>query len=76
MPMSSTEISAYRKHLRELLDRIEKQTFFCAYPDDLIQEWPMKYSGAAVKKIANVKTLIKDMPYLVVQLYESKNNAK
>ncbi len=37
MTISSAELSNHRKCLRQLLDKIEKQAFCCAYPDSLIQ---------------------------------------
>ena len=73
MNMSSTEISQHRKYLRELLDKIEKHAFFCAYPDDLIQGVASEVYRRCGKK--GCKCTDDDKrhgPYLVVQLYDNK----
>lgn len=73
MPMSNTEISAYRKHLRDLLDHIEKQTFFCAHADDLIQGVANEVFRCCGKKNCKCENIDqRHGPYLVVQLYEHK----
>lgn len=71
--MSKVEICEYRKHLRILLDSIERHAFFCAYQDDLIQGVASKVFRRCGKK--NCKCKNDDErhgPYLVVQLYDNK----
>ncbi|HLC07137.1 MAG TPA: DUF6788 family protein [Candidatus Babeliales bacterium] len=74
MTMSRDEISKHRKHLRELLGKIEKQAFFCAHTDDLIQgvaSEVFRRCGKKGCKCADDDTK-RHGPYLVVQLYENK----
>jgi len=73
MTMSSTEISEHRKYLRELLDKIEKHVFFCAYADDLIQGVASEVFRRCGKKNCKcANDAERHGPYLVVQLYENK----
>ena len=72
--MSTTELSAHRKRLRELLDHIEKLSFVCAYPDPLIQGTPgevFRSCGRATCRCAKNPTQ-KHGPYLVIQVYKDK----
>jgi hypothetical protein len=73
MTMSNAEISKHRKYLRELLDKIEKHTFFCTYPDDLIQGVASEVFRRCGKKNCKcTNDADRHGPYLVVQLYENK----
>lgn len=71
--MSNTEISKYRKYLRELLNDIEKHAFFCAYSDDLIQGVASEvYRRCGKKGCGCTNDAERHGPYFVIQLYENK----
>lgn len=73
MGLSNTEVSKYRKNLRQLLAKIEKRAFFCAYPDPLIQGVASEVFRRCGKKNCKcVNDADRHGPYLVVQLYENK----
>lgn len=73
MKLSTNELSNHRKHLRQLLDKIEKQAFFCAYPDPLIQGVASEvYRRCGKKNCKCINEADRHGPYLVIQIYEDK----
>jgi hypothetical protein len=73
MTLSNTELSNHRKRLRQLLDKIEKQAFFCAYSDPLVQGVASEvYRRCGKKNCKCVNKADQHGPYLVIQIYENK----
>lgn len=74
MSMSREEVSNCRKRLKELLNKIEKLAFHCAYPDDLVQGVASEAFKRCGKKGCKCLEDISKRhgPYLIIQLYEDK----
>ena len=73
MLLSTTELSNHRQRLHQLLDKIEKQVFFCAYADPLIQGVAGEVFRRCGKKNCKcVNDADRHGPYLIVQVYEDK----
>ena len=73
MSLSTTELSSHRKRLRQLLDKIEKQAFVCAYADPLIQGVASEvYRRCGKKNCKCTNEADRHGPYLVIQVYEDK----
>ena len=72
--ITSTELSKYRQCLRQLIDRIDKMAYQCAYSDALIQGTPSEVFRTCGQK--NCQCLSdrskRHGPYLVVQTYQDK----
>lgn len=72
--ITSTELSKYRQRLRQLIDRIDKMAYQCAYSDPLIQGTPNEVFRTCGQK--NCKCLSEPAqrhgPYLVIQTYQDK----
>ena len=72
--ITSTELSKYRRRLRELVDSIDKLAFVCAYSDPLIQGTPGEVYRTCGQK--NCKCAAdpasRHGPYLVIQIYQEK----
>lgn len=72
--MTSTELSNYRRRLKQLTDRINTLAFQCAYSDALIQGTPNEVFRTCGQK--NCKCLSdpakRHGPYLVIQTYQEK----
>lgn len=74
MAMSTTALSAHRKQLRQLLDKIEKLSFQCAYTDPLVQGTPGEVFRTCGQKTCKCNTdpAQRHGPYLVIQIYQDK----
>lgn len=74
MRMSTTRLSSHRHRLRQLLDKIEKLSFQCAYADPLIQGTPGEVFRTCGQKNCKCATDSAERhgPYLVVQIYQNK----
>jgi hypothetical protein len=72
--MSTAELSTQRKHLHQLLDKIEKLSFMCAYSDPLIQGTPgevFRTCGQENCRCAKDPAQ-RHGPYMVIQVYQDK----
>jgi hypothetical protein len=71
---STTKLSTHRQQLHQLLDKIEKLSFQCAYTDPLIQGTPGEVFRTCGRKNCKCATdsTQKHGPYLVVQIYQNK----
>ena len=71
---STTKLSLNRQQLRQLLDKIEKLSFQCAYDDPLIQGTPGEVFRTCGRK--NCKCAMgpeqRHGPYRVIQIYQNK----
>jgi len=73
MSLSSTELSNRRQRLRQLLDKIEKQAFSCAYPDPLVQGVASEvYRRCGKKNCKCTDEANRHGPYRIIQVYENK----
>ena|SRR5215469_11306014 len=72
--MPSKNLSQHRQHLRQLLDKIEKLSFQCAYSDPLVQGTPGEVFRTCGKKTCQCATNFakRHGPYLVIQVYQNK----
>lgn len=72
--INATELSQYRKKLKQLIDQINGLAFYCAYSDPLIQGTP----GEVYRTCGSKKCLCasdpkqKHGPYPVIQIYQNK----
>lgn len=73
MTLSTIELSKHRKHLRQLLDKIEKQVFCCTYSDPLIQGVASEvYRRCGKQNCKCVNADDRHGPYRIIQIYENK----
>lgn len=71
---STTKLSLYRQQIHQLLDKIEKLSFKCAYIDPLIQGTPGEVFRTCGQKTCKCATdpAERHGPYLVIQIYQGK----
>lgn len=73
MSITSTEISGYRKRLRQLIEQIEKKAFHSTYPDPLIQGVASEvYRRCGKENCKCTNEANRHGPYRVIQIYENK----
>jgi hypothetical protein len=73
MSLTSEELSKQRQHLHQLLNKLEKQAFFSAHADPLIQGVASEVFRRCGKKNCKcVNDADRHGPYLVIQIYEDK----
>lgn len=72
--ITSTELSKYRQHLRQLVDEIDKLAFQSASVDPLIQGTPGEVFRTCGQKNCQCATdrAYRHGPYLVIQVYQNK----
>lgn len=72
--ITSTELSHYRKRLRQLITAIDKLAYQCAHSDPLIQGTPNEvYRTCGQKNCAcAVDRAARHGPYRVIQVYQDK----
>lgn len=72
--MESTELSEYKKELRQLIDKIAHLAFYSAYLDPLVKGTPGEVYRTCGSKtcLCAVDPKQKHGPYPVVQIYEEK----
>ena len=72
--ITSTELSKYRQHLRQLVDEIDKLAFQSASVDPLIQGTPGEVFRTCGQKNCQCATdrAHRHGPYRVIQVYQNK----
>lgn len=72
--IATTQLSKYRKQLRELIDLIDKLAFQCAHDDPLIQGTPGEVFRTCGQKSCKCKKglTFRHGPYMTIQIYEGK----
>ena len=72
--ITTTKLSKYRHRLRQLIDRIDKLAYQCAYSDPLIQGSPGEVFRTCGQKNCKCASHPAERhgPYLVIQVYQEK----